>query len=286
MRVALALLTVYILWGSTYLGIRYALEGGFAPFWLGSSRFLVAGVLMYAVLRLRGYPNPTRAQWFNCAFMAFFMLALGNGMVNVAQAHVSSGITAVGVASSALWIALFALLRGEHSSRREWLGLVIGFAGVILLNIGGELGASRIGLISLLISPLAWAFGSMWSRGRDLPAPFMAAAVQMLCGCVMMAGIALLRGEPLPMPDSKGWWAFAYLVVFGSIIGYSAYVWLLHNVRPAPVGSYAYVNPVIAVILGSLIAGEQLVAKDMIAIVIILAGVITLTLHKSLRRKP
>lgn len=284
-RLLLALLTVYIVWGSTYLGIRFALEGGFPPFWLGGFRFLVAGGLMYAVLRWRGLANPTPKQWLNCAFMGFLMLTLGNGMVNIAQQYVSSGITAVAVASSALWIALFATLRGERSSRAEWLGLAIGFAGIILLNLGGELSASRTGLIALMIAPISWAFASIWSRGRNLPSPFMAAAAQMLCASVFMLVIGSLRGESFAAwPSGKGWAAFSYLVLFGSIFAYSAYIWLLQNARPALVGSYAYINPVIAVILGIMLANEQLHGKDIIAIVVILGGVILITLNKTLSK--
>lgn len=281
-----ALLTIYIVWGSTYLGIRFALQGGFPPFFLGGIRFAVAGCLMYALLRARGYANPTRRQWLNCALLGFLMLAMGNGMVNVAQQYVSSAVTAVAVASSALWIALFAGLRGEHSSRMEWLGLAVGFAGIVLLNIGGELSASRTGLLALLIAPFSWAFASVWSRGRSLPAPFMSAAAQMLCGSVFMLAIGLARGERFAAaPSTSGWLAFAYLVIFGSIFAYSAYVWLLQHARPALLGSYAYINPVIAVLLGITLANERIIAKDFIAIAVILSGVIFITLGKT-RKKP
>lgn len=285
MRLILALLTIYLVWGSTYLGIRFALEGGFPPFWLGGIRFLLAGSLMYALLRTRGYAHPTPQQWRNCAWMGFLMLAMGNGMVNIAQQYVSSGVTAVAVASSALWIALFATLRGERSSRMEWLGLAVGFAGIILLNFGGELSASRIGLAALMIAPVSWAFASIWARGRNLPAPFMASAAQMLCAGVCMLVIGYARGEHFATwPSGKGWAAFAYLVLFGSIFAYSAYVWLLQNARPALVGSYAYINPVIAVILGITLAGERLDGKDIVAIIVILSGVMLITLNKTLAK--
>lgn len=284
-RLFLALITVYIVWGSTYLGIRFALEGGFPPFWLGGIRFLLAGSLMYLVLRIRGYAPPSRQQWLNCALMGFLMLAMGNGMVNTAQQYVSSGVTAVAVASSALWIALFATLRGEYSSRTEWLGLAIGFAGIILLNLGGELSASRTGLIALMIAPVSWAFASIWSRGRNLPSPLMAAAAQMLCASVFMLAIGFFKDERfISMPTGSGWLALAYLLIFGSIFAYSSYVWLLQNARPALVGSYAYVNPVIAVILGMLLANERPSSKDFIAIIVILSGVLLITLSKTLNK--
>ena len=287
MRIILALLTVYLVWGSTYLATRFALEGGFPPFLLGGLRYLFAGILLYAALRYRGEARPTRTQWRHCAWMGLLLIGMGNGMVNIALQYVPSSITAVAVASSALWIAFFAALRGERTSRTETVGLIIGFAGIVLLNLGGELAMSRTGLITLLIAPIAWAFGSIWSRGRDLPSPFMAAAAQMLCGSVLMFPIALLRGEHFAAwPSVHGWLSFFYLVLFGSVLAYSAYVWLMANVRPALIGSYAYVNPAIAVMLGSWLAHEHLTSKDILAIIVILTGVITLTLHKTLRKKP
>ena len=176
LSVALALGLVYVVWGSTYLGIRFALEGGWPPLLMAGFRFLVAGGLLYAVLRLRGVAPPTRAQWRDLWLMGFLLLGLGNGMVCIAQQTVSSGLAAVAVASCPLWIGLFAALRGERPSRLETVGLAIGFAGVAWLNSGSSLTASPQGLVALLVAPLAWAFGSVWSRSRALPSPFMAAA--------------------------------------------------------------------------------------------------------------
>lgn len=283
--VATALGLLYVIWGSTYLAIRFALEGGFPPFWLGAIRFLVAGGAMYAWLRLRGTPAPTRAQWPTLAVMGLLLLGFGNGMVNLAEQSVSSGLAAVAVASAPLWIGLFAMLRGDHPTRMEWAGLAIGFAGVAWLNAGSTLTASPTGLVALLVAPLAWGFGSIWSRGRDLPAPFMASAGQMLCGAVVMAVMALLTGERFEaMPTPKGIAAFWYLVVAGSLLGFTAYIWLLHNVRPALAGSYAYVNPAIAVLLGAALAGERFSAHDVGAMAVILAAVVLISLAKAGRK--
>ena len=286
-RVAMALAAVYVIWGSTYLAIRYALEGGFPPFLLGGVRFLIAGGLMYAFLRWRGVVAPTRAQWGNAAVMGVLLLLLGNGMVNLAEQTVSSGMTAVAVASAPLWMGIFAAMRGQHPSRMEWVGLGIGFLGVLWLNLDSSLSASTVGLAALLVASLAWSFGSIWSRGRDLPAPFMAAAAQMLCGGLAMCIVGATVGERFDgMPTAHGLAAFAYLIVFGSIIGFSAYIWLLHHVRPALAGSYAYVNPVIAVALGAWLAHERFGPNELLAMGVILLGVVAITLAKSAAPKP
>jgi drug/metabolite transporter (DMT)-like permease len=284
-RVAIALAAVYLIWGSTYLGIRLALEGGFPPFLLGGIRFIIAGALMFGVLRWRGVPMPTSPQWRNAAVMGSLLLLLGNGMVNLAETTVPSGIAAVAVASAPLWMGVFAAMRGDRPTRLEWVGLGIGFLGVVWLNAGSSLLTAPRGLIALLMASLAWSFGSIWSRGRDLPSPFMTAAAQMLCGGVAMCIVGTVLGERFHgMPTASGLGAFSYLVVFGSIIGFSAYVWLLHHVRPALAGSYAYVNPAIAVVLGVWIAHERFGMHELVAMGVILLGVIAITLAKT--RKP
>lgn len=286
-RVALALAAVYLIWGSTYLGIRYALEGGFPPFLLGGIRFTLAGSLMYAFLRWRGVPAPTRPQWRNAAILGVLLMLLGNGMVNLAEKTVSSGMAAVAVASAPLWMGIFAAMRGERSTRMEWLGLGIGFLGVVWLNADSSLTASKTGMVALLVATLAWSFGSIWSRGRDLAQPFMNAAAQMLCGGVAMLAAGLLAGErmhALPTPHALG--AFAYLVVFGSWFGFTAYIWLLHHVRPALASSYAYINPAIAVALGAWLAGERFGTHELMAMGVILLGVVAITLAKAAKAKP
>ena len=281
-HVAIALAALYIIWGSTYLGIRFALEGGFPPFLLGGVRFIIAGGLMYAFLRWRGVPAPTRAQWGNAAMMGVFLLVLGNGMVNLAEKTVSSGMTAVAVASAPLWMGIFAAMRGQKPNRMEWIGLGIGFLGVLWLNAGSSLTATPVGLVALLVASLAWSFGSIWSRGRDLPSPFMASAAQMLCGGVAMCIVGAAIGQRFHgLPSAHALAAFAYLIVFGSIVGFSAYIWLLHHVRPALAGSYAYVNPAIAVALGAWLAHERFGAHELVAMGVILLGVVAITFAKA-----
>lgn len=279
--VALALAAVYVLWGSTYLAIRFALPG-YPPFLLGACRMAIAGVLMYGVLRRRGTPAPTRAQWRTIAVLSVFMVLLSNGFVNLAETQVSSGLAAIAVASMPLFAGVFAMLRGRHPSRAEWLGLVVGFAGVVWLAAGGALSGSPLGLACLVVAPLAWAWGSIWSRDRDLPAPFMSAAGQMMIGALWMLGAALLHGERFHgMPSWQATAAMLYLVVAGSIFGFTAYIWLLHHVRPALATSYAYVNPPLAVLIGALVGGEAFTAHDLGAMAVILAGVVVITLARA-----
>lgn len=275
-KVWLALLTVYIVWGSTYLGIRVALEG-WPPFAMAAIRFAIAGALMLAFLRWRGTPWPTAKQWRNCAITGTLLLAGGNGLVCYAELTVSSGLAAVAVAVMPLFAALFAGIYGKWPAGRDWLGLVIGFAGVIALNLGGEMRASPAGAMALLAAPIAWSFGSVWSKHQDMPNPFMSTAAQMLLGSVPLAAIAYFMGEGIPSaPSLKSTLAVAYLVVFGSILAFTAYIYLLNRVRPALATSYAYVNPPIAVLFGVLLAGETFGPFEAVAMVVILVGVVVI----------
>ncbi len=276
-QVSVGLLAVYLIWGSTYLGIRFGLEG-FPPLLMAGIRFLCAGSAVYLWLRLRGEPAPSPGQWRNAAIMGALLLGIGNGMVSVAQQWVSSGLAAIAVASMPLWAAIFGALYGRRYLRVEWMGVLVGFAGVLFLNFGAELRAQSWAALALLLAPAGWAFGSVWSRGRDLPAPFMSTAAQMLCGGALMLTVGLLTGERITsVPPTSAILAVAYLAVFGSIIGFGAYIWLLHHVRPALATSYAYVNPPIAVLLGALLAGERVGMVTIVAMAVILGGVVLIT---------
>lgn len=286
LAVATALVTLYVLWGSTYLAIRFALEG-YPPFLLGAIRMSIAGALMYVVLRARGAQAPTRNQWRTLAVLSIWMVLLSNGLVNLAETEVGSGLAAIAVASMPLFAGVFAMLRGRHPSRIEWVGLVIGFLGVIWLNAGSELSSSLLGLVCLTIAPIAWAWGSIWSRDQDLPEPFMSASGQMLCGSVWMLIAALLHGERITaMPPLDATLALGWLITAGSILGFTAYIWLLHHVRPALATSYAYVNPPIAVAFGALLGGEVFTLHDIGAMAVILAGVVIITLARVRTPKP
>lgn len=282
--VPLALLALYVVWGSTYLGIRIALES-WPPFMLAAIRFLFAGILMYGWLRWRGHAAPTVRQWRNAAITGFLLLLMGNGLVCYAEQSVNSGIAAVAVASMPLFAALFAGMMGEWPQRREIVGLVVGFSGVIVLNLGSSLSGSRVGALALLLAAACWAFGSVWSRRQDMPKGPMNTAVQMLCAGVFLALVASLSGEQVPLhPTLRSSLAILYLAIFGSILAFSAYLYLLKTVRPALATSYAYVNPPVAVLFGVLLAGERVGPIDFIGMAVILLGVVIVVVKR--RRKP
>jgi len=281
--IPLALFALFVIWGSTYLGIHFALES-YPPFLLAGVRFLCAGVVMYGFLRLHGMAAPTFPQWRNAAFTGLLLLGMGNGLVCFAEERVSSGIAAVSVASMPLFAALFSGMYGQWPNRRESIGLAIGFAGVIVLNLGSSLSGSPVGALALLVAAACWAFGSVWSRGRDMPPGPMNTAAQMLCASVALLLVGYAGGEHLPAhPTLHATLALAYLAVFGSIIAFSAYLYVLKHARPALATSYAYVNPPVAVLFGVLLAGEHVGPYDLVGMAIILVGVVAITLAKQKR---
>ncbi|WNL46944.1 drug/metabolite exporter YedA [Dyella sp. BiH032] len=278
--IPLALFALYIIWGSTYLGIRYALDS-YPPFLLAGIRFLVAGVLLFGFLRLRGASAPTARQWRNAAITGVLLLGFGNGLVCFAEQSVSSGVAAVAVASMPLFAALFSGMYGQWPTGREALGLVIGFAGVVVLNLGSSLSASRLGALALIVAAASWAFGSIWSKRQDMPAGPMNTAAQMLCASVALLLVGFGTGEHLPAhPTLRSTLAVGYLVLFGSLIAFSAYLYVLKHARPAMATSYAYVNPPVAVLFGVLFAGEHVGPYDLAGMAVILVGVATITLFK------
>ncbi|NII09832.1 drug/metabolite exporter YedA [Oleiagrimonas sp. C23AA] len=273
--VPLALGTLYVVWGSTYLGIRFALES-YPPFALAAIRFAIAGLVLFLALRLRGVPAPSRRQWRNAAITGTLLLLGGNGLVCFAEQTVNSGIAAVAVASMPLFAAVFAGFYGEWPHWREGLGLVIGFVGVVVLNLGAGLSGSRLGALALLLAAALWAFGSVWSRRQDMPKGPMNTAAQMLSASLALALTAWLSGEHLPAhPSAHATAALIYLIIFGSLIAFSAYLYVLKSVRPALATSYAYVNPPVAVLFGVLLAGEHVGPVDLAGMGIILIGVVT-----------
>jgi drug/metabolite transporter (DMT)-like permease len=282
--IPLGLLALYLIWGSTYLGIRFALES-YPPFLLAGIRFLCAGVVLYGFLRWRGMASPTSLQWRNAAVTGLLLLGMGNGLVCFAEQRVSSGIAAVAVASMPLFAALFSGMYGLWPSRRESIGLAIGFAGVIVLNLGSSLSGSRIGAIALLVAAMCWAFGSAWSRRQQMPPGPMNTAAQMLCASVALLAVGFASGEHLPAhPTRHATLALVYLAVFGSIIAFSAYLYVLKHARPALATSYAYVNPPVAVLFGVILAGEHVGPYDLAGMAIILIGVVVITLSRKKQR--
>lgn len=270
--VVVCLFALYAIWGSTYLAMRVALET-VPPFLMAGPRFLLSGLLMYAFFRSRGTPPPTRAEWVSSAKVGVLLLTFGNGAVAVGEQAVSSGVAAVVVGSMPIWAAIFARLGGAPAKGGEWFGLLLGFSGVVLLNVSGGLAMSPRGLI-LLAAPVAWALGSVWSKKLPLPSGAMSTATQMICGGIAALFLALVTGERFTVtPSVRSLSAMLYLATFGSIIALTAYNWLLRNVRPALATSYAYVNPLVAVLLGFYLGGESIGILTIAAAGLSIAGV-------------
>jgi drug/metabolite transporter (DMT)-like permease len=275
----LALAAVYFIWGSTYLALRFGLEG-FPPFLLNGIRFLAAGLAMYGFLRWRGMASPTRRQWWNAGRVAALMLVGGVGLVTVAEdVGVGSGVTATAVAMIPVWAALASGLFGSWPRRLEWLGLAVGFAGVLVLAQEGDLQTSTLGLALVIVAPILWAVGSVWGTRLDMPRPAMATAAELLSGGLTLLVLGLVRGERIEaVPTVGSVLALLYLTVFGSIMAYTAYIYLLHHTRPAMATSYAYVNPAVAVLLGTTLGAEIITGQVFLALPLILGGVAIVTL--------
>ncbi|KPB54833.1 Multidrug transporter [Pseudomonas coronafaciens pv. oryzae] len=274
-----AFLALYLIWGSTYLMIRIGVES-WPPLMMAGVRFLIAGSLMYGFLRFRGVPAPTWAEWKAAFVIGFLLLTCGNGGVTLAEhAGVASGVAALAVATMPLFTLVFGLFWGNRTTSLEWAGIVLGLIGIGLLNLGSNLQASPYGAAVVIFAAAAWAFGSVLSKHLPLPKGPMASAAEMItAGAVLLIG-SMLSGERLAhMPTAAGWGALLYLVVFGSIVAFSAYMYLLKNVRPAAATSYAYVNPAVAVMLGVLFAGETIGLEECMAMVVIISGVVLIGL--------
>jgi drug/metabolite transporter (DMT)-like permease len=276
----LALAAVYLVWGSTYLGMRIALES-YPPFVMGAIRFLLAGGALYGWLRARGAAAPTRRQWGGAAVVGFLLLVVGNGGVAVAEQWVASSLAAVMVASMPLWAALFSGIFGRWPHALEWAGLAVGAVGVVMLNVDGELRASVPGAVALVLSPMCWALGSIWGARLPLPAGLMASAAQMLMGGAMFTVLSLPQVGAMEAPSLSATTALLFLTVFGSLVAYSAYQYLLRTVPPALATSYAYVNPAVAVLLGVFFAGEHLTPAAAVGTGLVLLAVVLVAVHRS-----
>ena len=281
-----AFIALYLIWGSTYLAIRIGVES-WPPLLMAGIRFVVAGALMYGYLRWRGAPNPSWQEWKSAAAIGFLLLSCGNGGVTLAEdLGVASGVAALAVATVPLFALLFGLIWGQRTTRLEWAGILLGLVGIALLNLGSNLQASPLGAVLIIFAAAAWSFGSMWSKNLKLPAGPMASAVEMLAGGFALLAGSLLSGERMvAAPTAAGWGALAYLIVFGSIIAFSSYLYLLKNVRPAAATSYAYVNPVVAVLLGIGFAGETIGIEEGLAMLVIIGAVVLIGLPQWRERK-
>jgi drug/metabolite transporter (DMT)-like permease len=281
-----AFFALYVIWGSTYLVIRIGVEY-WPPLLLAGIRFVIAGTLMYAYLRWRGAPAPTWAQWKAAGIIGILLLACGNGAVTVAEhTGVASGVAALAVATVPLFTLLCGSFWGARNTRLEWAGIVLGIIGIAMLNLGSNLQSSPLGAALLIFAAATWAFGSVWSKHLPLPQGAMASAVEMLVGGVVLLIASAVSGEHLEkLPPIEGWAALAYLTVFGSIIAFNAYMYLLKHVRPAAATSYAYVNPAVAVLLGIVFVGETIGIEEALAMAVIISAVVLIGLPQW-RRTP
>lgn len=274
-RTIVALLLVYVIWSSTYLAIRIAVRH-WPPFQMAGGRFVIAGAVLALWLRLRGDSLPTGKQWLASIPGGVLLFLAGNGIVSVASQTVSSAVVAVMSATTPLFAALFETMRGRRQRPGEWLGILCGIVGVGVLMFRSELRAQPATAALMLLAPIGWALGSTWARSLPMPAGLMGAAAQMFTGGIAMLIVAVGRGEPLmasfPLRETA---SVIYLIIFGSLIGFSAYTYLLRHTRPAVAMSYAYVNPVLAALIAAVFGDGQVTLATMIATLLIAASVAT-----------
>jgi drug/metabolite transporter (DMT)-like permease len=291
-----ALIAVYIVWGSTYLAIRFVVET-MPPFLAAGFRFLIAGGVLYIFTRLRGEKAPLRLEWRSAAIVGFFLLVGGNGAVMWAEQRVASGIAALMIASVPLWIALLDAIHpgGRRPDRWVIVSVLAGFAGIIILIgpaqfIGSEDRVDLVGMAVLLFAAFSWAIGSLYNRGANLPAsPLLGTGMEMLAGGLGLLILGTVVGEWSQMEfaefSTNSLLGFAYLVVFGSWVGFASYIWLLRVAPITLVSTYAYVNPLVAILLGSLLAGEALTTRVMLAALFILGSVVVITMNRNASTK-
>ena len=291
-----ALLALYIVWGSTYLAIRFVVET-IPPFFHASLRFLISGAILFIWQRMAGAPAPTKSNWKATAIVGTLLLVGGNGLVSLAEKNIPSGIAALIISTSPFWLVLFESLRAG-GTKPNWLsilGLVVGFGGVFYLIgpaeiTGGGQQFDTFSLILLLCAPFLWSLGSIYARGADMPkSTLMSTGMQMLMGSVSLFIVSVLTGElngfNLGDVSMRSWWGMLYLITFGSLIGFVSYGWLLHNAPVSLMSTYAYVNPVVAVFLGWLLANEDVDARMVVASAVIIGSVILINYARQLGAK-
>jgi drug/metabolite transporter (DMT)-like permease len=270
--VVLALAAVYLIWGSTFLAMRVAIAS-FPPLLMCGLRYTAAGLVLYATLRARGVRPPTRAEWAGSAVLGLLILVVGNAVVAIAERTVASSLAAMLFATIPLWTALFGGLFGAWPSRRQWSGLLLGAVGVALVCSGGDLRADGGGLALVLLAAAGMGLGAVAVRRLPTPPGAMASAAQLLTSGALLLGTAGVHGDRLPAhPTPAALLALGYLVVFGSFIGYGAYQYLLRTVRPELATSYAFVNPVVALLLGAVVLGEPIAPRAVAGMAVVLIG--------------
>jgi drug/metabolite transporter (DMT)-like permease len=276
---------LYVVWGSTYLAQRVAVTD-MPPLQMAALRFLASGAVLYAALRAAGTPAPRAAAWRAAAASALPLMVFGMGTAAVALTRVPSGLAALMFGSVPLWTALFERLRGGRLRGLEVAGLALGFAGVVLVASRGALAAEPAGAALIALAAMSYAYGCVATRRAKLAPGVMGTASQMLVGGALLFLASLLRGERLAPPSARAAWAVGYRVVFGSLLAYSAFGWLLKNARPALATSYAYVNPIIALALGAALGGERFAREDYAGLALVLSAVVLVSWGQRAARAP
>jgi drug/metabolite transporter (DMT)-like permease len=288
-KIVLAFLILYVVWGSTYMAIKYAIDT-LPPFMMGSIRFLVAGFGLYAILRFSGQAKPALRHWLSAAVVGVLLLAVGNGGVVLASRYVPTGVVSLMVAMTPVYIAILEHMGKGLPGGKTIAGLILGTLGIGLLISPAGLSSQAVsgiafnwfGILAVMVGSFAWSLGSIYSRRAHLPqSTMLAISMQMICGGIALSLCSFGLGEHvnfnLAQVSVRSLWAVAYLIVFGSLVGYTAYLWLLKHVSPSKVSTYAYVNPVIAVFLGWLMAGEVVSPKILLAGAVITCAVWLIT---------
>jgi drug/metabolite transporter (DMT)-like permease len=296
-RIIIAFAALYLIWGSTYLGIRFAIET-IPPFLMAGTRFFVAGVIMYAIAWSQGIGKSNWANWRTSLIIGACLLLAGNGGVTISEKYIDSGLAALIVAIVPIYIVILGWVSGMASRPTPivWLALVGGFVGVGIL-FGPALHFSSndgrfpaIGMSILLVSSFIWSAGSLYSRtAKHAASPFLTAAQQMLCGGLLLLLVGIATGEMRHFHPSSisilSLASFVYLVIIGAVVGYTAYIWLLRHCDPAKVATYAYVNPIVAVLLGAAFAGETLSMRILFAAALIIGSVALVITAQQLRAR-
>jgi len=283
-KIWIALLALYIVWGSTYLAIRFAVDT-IPPFLQAGLRFLISGLILVIWRRAAGDEMPSLKQWRSLAIVGTLLLLGGNGLVSFAEQRIASGVAALIIGTVPLWLVLIEALRpgGVKPSWRAIIGLIVGFGGIYLLigpsELTGKFQFDILGTLVLLSAALLWSIGSIYSRSAELTkSALMTTGAEMLAGSIPIFIVSILFGEwksfSFAQVSVQSWLALLYLITFGSMIGFVAYIWLLQNAPVSLVATYAYVNPLVAVLLGSWLAQEALTGRTLVAAGIIIGSVV------------
>ncbi|MDQ3007477.1 MAG: EamA family transporter [Chloroflexota bacterium] len=294
-KIWIALLALYIVWGSTYLAILFAVDT-IPPFLQAGLRFLISGLILMIWRRAAGDEMPSLKQWKSLAIIGTLLLLGGNGLVSFAEQRIASGVAALIIGTVPLWLVLIEALRpgGVKPSWRALIGLIIGFGGIyLLIGPSQETGGFQFdvpGTLLLMAAAFLWSVGSIYSRSAELPkSALMTTGAEMLAGSIPIFLVSILFGEwksfSFAQVSTQSWLALLYLITFGSMVGFVAYIWLLQNAPVSLVATYAYVNPLVAVLLGSWFAQESLTSRTLVAAGIIIGSVVFINSARQVRVK-